>query len=167
MPKKQTVLAHFHANTCVGDACSLCYQYFPPFPPSPPLEEELGEGAALSLTGCTLSFDGLSACGANDTAFINNHAGRKGGALAVGGSQPSYMEFHGCTFDNSSVGEAIEDDPQGEGGALSMGTGTTLVLSECAVTNSYCGKKVCVCLTRRRGGGGWGLGWVFRGRVLV
>lgn len=52
------------------------------------------------------------------------------------------MEFHGCTVDNSTTGEAIEDDPQGEGGAFSVATGTTLVLADCVLRNNYCGKKV-------------------------
>ncbi|CAM9180152.1 unnamed protein product, partial [Ascophyllum nodosum] len=41
-------------------------------------EEALGEGAGLSLTECTRSFDGLSSCGVNDTVFIYNAAAKKG-----------------------------------------------------------------------------------------
>ena len=107
------------------------------------IEEELGEGAAFSLTACSQSFDGLSACGVNDTTFIYNTAARKGGAIALGsGSATSYVEFHRCIIHNSSSGWPIEDDPQGEGGAFVVGGDTILTLEDCLVTNNYCGKKV-------------------------
>lgn len=93
---------------------------------------------------CTLSFDGLSACGANDTTFINNNVARKGGAVVIGSGDggTSRVEMHGCTFDNSTTGSAIEDDPQGEGGAISVAQGTTLVLDDCLLINNFSGKKV-------------------------
>lgn len=40
-------------------------------------DEPLGEGGGISFTSCTSSFDGLSACGANDTIFVDNDVGRK------------------------------------------------------------------------------------------
>ena len=108
-------------------------------------EKPHGEGAAISFAVCTQSFDGLSACGVNNTAFIYNAAGKKGGAIAVGsgnGNGPSYIEFHRCLIHNSTTGWPFEDDPQGEGGGFSLGAGTTLVLEDCVVTDNYCGKKV-------------------------
>ena len=108
-----------------------------------PLEDPLGEGAAISFTVCTQSFDGLSSCGVNDTTFIYNAAALKGGAVTVGsGNGPSYIEFHRCLVHNSTTGWPIEDDPQGEGGGFALSKGTTLVLEDCVVTNNYCGKKV-------------------------
>ena len=106
-------------------------------------EEEIGEGAAFSSTSCSQSFDGLSACGVNDTTFIYNAAARKGGAVAIATNDATtYVEFHRCTIHNSTTGSPIEDDPQGEGGAFALGDNTTLVLEDCMVTNNYCGKKV-------------------------
>ena len=109
-----------------------------------PPEEELGEGAGLSLTKCMGSFDGLSSCGVNDTVFIYNAAARKGAAVTVGsGNGPSFIEFHRCVIHNSTTGWPIEDDPQGEGGGFALGGGTTTILEDCLVTDNYCGKKVC------------------------
>ena len=106
-------------------------------------EEEIGEGAAFSLTSCSQSFDGLSACGVNDTTFIYNAAARKGGAVAIATNDATtYVEFHRCFINASTTGSPIKDDPQGEGGAFALGDNTTLVLEDCMVTNNYCGKKV-------------------------
>lgn len=106
-------------------------------------EEELGEGAAISFTVCTLSFDGLAACGANDTIFFNNNVARKGGAVAIASGPPaSYVEFHRCTVENSTTGRPVEDDEQGEGGAFVVGSGSTLVLNDCLLVDNFCGKKV-------------------------
>ena len=106
-------------------------------------EIPLGEGAAISFTECTYSFDSQSSCGVNDTTFIYNAVAKKGAAVAVGsGDAPSYIEFHRCVVDNSTTGWPFEDDPQGEGGAFSLGKGTTIVIEDCVVKNNYCGKKV-------------------------
>lgn len=107
-------------------------------------EEPIGEGAGLSFTVCSLSFDGLSACGANDTILVNNNVARKGGAVVIGSGDggASRVELHRCTVDNSTTGSAIEDDPQGEGGAFSVAQGTTLVLDDCLLINNCAGKKV-------------------------
>lgn len=79
----------------------------------------------------------------NDTVFVNSRAAKKGGAVAIaGGDERSSVDFHRCTFDNSSTGLEIKDDPQGEGGTFSVGGGVTLLLSGCTVKDSYCGKKV-------------------------
>jgi len=118
-------------------------------------EDALGEGAAISFTECTHSFDNQSSCGVNDTILIYNAVANKGAAVAVGsGDAPSYIEFHRCVVDNSTTGWPFEDDPQGEGGAFSLGSGTTLVLEDCLITNNYAGKKVscdtftkCHCLS--------------------
>ena len=40
-------------------------------------EEPIGEGGAASFFDCHGSFDGLGACGANDTDFSGNSVGRK------------------------------------------------------------------------------------------
>ncbi|CAN0008375.1 unnamed protein product, partial [Scytosiphon promiscuus] len=102
-------------------------------------EDEIGEGGALSLTVCTESFDGLSACGANDTVFAENG----GGAVVIGsGKAPSHVELHRCTVLDSTTGwKEIEDDPQGEGGAFSVAQTTTLVLADCLLANNFAGKK--------------------------
>ena len=106
-------------------------------------EEEIGEGAALSVTNCVLSFDGLSDCGANDTVFANSHVGRKGGTVVIGsGKGPSYLAFHRCTVTNSTAGAAIEDDPQGEGGGFPLAKGVTLLLSHCVLKDNSSGNKV-------------------------
>lgn len=111
-------------------------------------EEEIGEGGAISIDGCTRSFDELAACGVNDTTFLNNRVARKGGAVAIAsGSAKSYVEFQRCTVDSSTTGYKIEDDPQGEGGAFAMGTMSTLLLVGCTISKNYCGKKVArLCL---------------------
>lgn len=75
--------------------------------------------------------------------FANSRVAKKGGAVAMGiGSGQSDVAFHRCTVDNSTTGLALKDDPQGEGGAFSVGGGVTLLLSDCILTNNYCGKKV-------------------------
>ena len=136
----------------------------PPPPPrssfQPYAEDETGEGAGLSFEACHRSFDGLAACGVNDTAIRNSRVAKKGGAVAIGsGDGRSNVEFHRCTVDNSSTGEAIKDDPQGEGGAFSVGGGVTLLLADSVVKRSYCGKKVlpllrvpCPCIVFAKSG---------------
>ncbi|CAN0138387.1 unnamed protein product, partial [Pylaiella littoralis] len=105
-------------------------------------EEEIGEGGAISLTSCPSSFDGLSACGANDTVFWYSTVARKGGAIVIGsGSFSSHIELHRCNIFNSTVGVEIKDGPQGEGGAIAVGQGISLLLADCVLTENYCGKK--------------------------
>lgn len=97
----------------------------------------------MSFKECTKSFDGLAACGVNDTLFVNSHVGNKGGAVAVEDvSASTYIELHRCTVENATAGIALEEDPQGEGGGFSVGQGATLVLANCTLRNNTCGKKV-------------------------
>ena len=116
---------------------------------NPPPETPVGQGGALSFASCIQSFDNnLSPCSVSDTTFIGNNAAQKGGAVAVssGKISPTTIEFHRCLIINSTTGKYIEDDPQGEGGAFSLSEGLHLVLEDCVVANSTCGKKVCVLL---------------------
>lgn len=101
-----------------------------------------GRGADVSLSGCTRSFDGLAACGANDTVLVNSHVGYRGGAVTVGGDGPSYVELHRCTVDNSSAGFSSEEESQGAGGAISVGEGDTFRLVDSTLTNNHCVEKV-------------------------
>ncbi|CAN0082894.1 unnamed protein product, partial [Ectocarpus sp. 8 AP-2014] len=65
-------------------------------------DDEIGEGGAISFTTCNTSFDGLAACGANDTVFFKNDVGRKGGAIVIGSDGDStYIELHRCTVEKS------------------------------------------------------------------
>lgn len=99
----------------------------------------------MAFTACTRSFDGLSACGVNDTRFFNNHVARQGGAVVVGSGLPtSHVEFHRCTVENSTAGMFIQDDPQGTGGAFAVGQRATLLLNGCLLVNNACGNKVCI-----------------------
>lgn len=71
----------------------------------------------------------------------------KGGSVAVAdNSVPSRVELRRCTFENSTVGKAMENFPQGRGGAISIGTLTTLVVTESVFTRNSCGKKVLYSL---------------------
>lgn len=75
--------------------------------------------------------------------FANGYAGRKGGAVSLSsGDDPSTVAFHRCSVGNSSAGSKFEDDPQGEGGAFSVGDGVTLLLSDCILKGNASGKKV-------------------------
>ncbi|CBJ33177.1 expressed unknown protein [Ectocarpus siliculosus] len=104
--------------------------------------DEIGEGGAISFTVCNTSFDGLAACGANDTVFFKNVVGRKGGAIVIGsGRISSYVELHRCTVEKSESGLEIEDDPQGEAGAVAVAWGITLLVADSLLTDNYCGKK--------------------------
>lgn len=97
----------------------------------------------MVLTKCSHSFDSQAACGANDTLFVNGHAGRRGGAVTIEDeSHPSRVEFHRCTVDSSSAGSATNDDSPGDGGAFSVVKGSTLVLADCVVKNSTSGTNV-------------------------
>ncbi|CAM9462085.1 unnamed protein product, partial [Ectocarpus sp. 12 AP-2014] len=106
-------------------------------------DDEIGEGGAISFTTCNTSFDGSAACGANDTVFFENDVGRKkGGAIVIGSDGDStYIELHRCTVEKSETGLEIEDDPQGEGGAVAVAWGVTLLVSDSLLTDNYCGKK--------------------------
>ncbi|CAN0356022.1 unnamed protein product, partial [Ectocarpus sp. 12 AP-2014] len=105
-------------------------------------DDEIGEGGAISFTVCNTSFDGSAACGANDTVFFKNDVGRKGGAIVIGsGRNSSYVELHRCTVEKSETGQEIEDDPQGEGGAVAVAWGVTLLVADSLLTDNYCGKK--------------------------
>lgn len=97
----------------------------------------------------------------NDTAFAFNHVARKGGAVNIAtGSSPSHVEFHRCAVANSTTGQFIEDDPQGEGGVFNVAPGTRLLLSDSLFIDNRCGNKVHNGLTlyfeaisvRERGG---------------
>lgn len=105
-----------------------------------------GRGADLSFSGCTSSFDGLAACGANDTFFVNSHVGSKGGAVAIEDEGSSYIEFHRCVVKNCSAGAPIEEEPHGQGGAFYVGRGATLALVDCNITDNRSGKKVGNCV---------------------
>ena len=107
-------------------------------------EDEEGRGADVSFKECTKSFDGLAACGVNDTLFVNSHVGNKGGAVAIieDDSASSYIELHRCTVENATAGTGLEEDPHGEGGGFSVGRGATLVLANCILRNNTSGRKV-------------------------
>lgn len=95
------------------------------------------------MAECAGSFDGEAPCQVNDTAFANGYAGSKGGSVSLSGGADSYtVDFHRCSVENSSVGFAFKDDPQGEGGGFSVGERVTLLLSDCVVKGNSCGKKV-------------------------
>eukprot|EP00752_Nemacystus_decipiens_P007772 g6941.t1 len=105
-------------------------------------EDPVGEGGAISFVDCRGSFDGLVACGVDYTVFVDNHTAQKGGAVMVWSkSAPSQVELRRCTFENSTTGEAIKDDPQGEGGAVTVGASTTMVVTESLFMRNVCGKK--------------------------
>lgn len=59
-----------------------------------------------------------------------------------GGDDAWEIDFHRCTVNSSSAGYGIEDDPQGEGGAFSVGEKITLLLADCIFESNSCGKKV-------------------------
>ncbi|CAB1103372.1 unnamed protein product [Ectocarpus sp. CCAP 1310/34] len=69
----------------------------------------------------------------------------KGGAIVIGSDGDStYIELHRCTVEKSETGLEIEDDPQGEGGAVAVAWGITLLVADSLLTDNYCGKKPCV-----------------------
>lgn len=107
-------------------------------------ETALGQGADLALSACMTGFDSIGGCTVNGSSFINSHTARKGGSVQLSNGRlgVSYVEFYGCYFMNVSTGANIEDDPQGEGGVFSVGTGNTLVLVDSVVVDGYAGKKV-------------------------
>lgn len=109
-------------------------------------EDYIGEGADLSLTACRAAFDDPTsgACYVNDSTFHNPFVAKKGATLHMGsGSGGSVVEVNRCLVINATCGVYIEDEPQGEGGAFSVGGGTTLIMQDTIVRNSTTGKKVC------------------------
>lgn len=107
------------------------------------VEEPNGQGADLSFASCLGSFDGEAACGVNGTVFVNGHAGNMGGAVSLlGGDDPWHVEFHRCKVASSSAGRGFEHDPQGQGGAFSVGVGVALLLSDCLFMDNTSGNKV-------------------------
>lgn len=60
-------------------------------------------------------------------------------------SAPSQVEFRRCTVDNTTTGEAIKDDPQGQGAGFAIGVHSTLVLTDSVFLNNFCGEKVRAC----------------------
>lgn len=107
-------------------------------------EDPIGQGGDLALSACTTGFDNMKGCTIHGSTFINSHTARKGGSVQVsnGVMGASYVEFNGCSFLNASAGSYIEDDPQGEGGVFSVGSGNTLVVVDTVVADAYAGKKV-------------------------
>lgn len=106
--------------------------------------EVIGQGGDVSLAECRGSFEDGPACEVNDTVFFQSRVGSKGGAVSLSGGADFWdIGFHRCTVNGSSAGDGIEDDPQGEGGAFSVGQNITLLLADCIFENNTCGKKVC------------------------
>lgn len=62
-------------------------------------------------------------------------------------SAPSQLEFRRLTVDNTTTGEAIKDDPQGQGAGFAIGIHTTLVLTDSVFLNNICGEKVSILLS--------------------
>ncbi|CAM9587167.1 unnamed protein product [Ectocarpus fasciculatus] len=109
-------------------------------------EEAIGEGGAVALIACTHSSDtpAAAACEFRDTVFSDNSVAEKGGALAIASgdddNRPT-VELHGCVVRNNTAGKALSDDPQGEGGAIVVGGGCALLLSDCLLEKNWAGKK--------------------------
>lgn len=80
----------------------------------------------------------------NDTIFVNSSVANKGGSVVISkeSENSNVVEFHGCIVDNSSSGLLLDDDAQGDGGAFSVGSGVTLLLSNCTLKNNFSGDKV-------------------------
>lgn len=136
-------------------------------------EDPVGEGGGLSLRSCSYGFLGAGLCGVNGTNFLGNDAASKGGAVQISGDEGnSHVEFSDCMALNNTAGENLDDDSQGDGGTLSVGTGVTMELVNVTVRGSYAGNKVrgpCAHSTPLHpdcplglGVGGWGAG---RGRT--
>ncbi|CAB1104673.1 unnamed protein product [Ectocarpus sp. CCAP 1310/34] len=111
-------------------------------------KDEIGEGGAVALTACTHSSDTPAAtvapCEFRDTVFFNNSVAEKGGALAIAAGEDDNrptVELHGCVVRNNTAGKALSDDPQGEGGAIVVGAGCALLLSDCLLEKNWAGKK--------------------------
>ncbi|CBJ32402.1 adhesin-like protein [Ectocarpus siliculosus] len=109
-------------------------------------EDAIGEGGAVALVACTHSSDtpAAASCEFRDTVFSGNSVAEKGGALAIAAgdddNRPT-VELHGCVVRNNTAGKALSDDPQGEGGAIVVGGGCALLLSDCLLEKNWAGKK--------------------------
>lgn len=82
----------------------------------------------------------------HDTAFSRNAVAKKGGAVVIAGEDdPSKVEFHRCVISDNTAGNGdLLDDPQGEGGAITVGPMCSLLLADCLVERNRAGKKVQV-----------------------
>ncbi|CAM9320502.1 unnamed protein product, partial [Sphacelaria rigidula] len=77
-----------------------------------------------------------------NSTFVLNHAAHAGGTAHVrNADDPSYVEFHDCVIVNSTAGEINVKDDQGEGGAFSVGEGSTLVLMNTTVRGCSAAKQ--------------------------
>lgn len=114
-------------------------------------EDPVGEGADLALTSCASNFDNTGSCAVVDSTFTNGFVARKGGSTTIseGSSGPSYVEFLRCKFLNATAGFYDDDEPQGEGGALSVGDRSTLVVVDSVVKGAHAGKKVSYYFERK------------------
>ncbi|CAN0448965.1 unnamed protein product, partial [Ectocarpus sp. 8 AP-2014] len=111
-------------------------------------EDPIGEGGAVAMITCTHSSDTSTAavapCEFRDTVFLDNSVAEKGGALAIASGDDDdrpTVELHGCVVRNNTAGKALSDDPQGEGGAIVVGAGCALLLSDCLLEKNWAGKK--------------------------
>lgn len=105
----------------------------------------------MALIACTHSSNtpaAAASCEFRDTVFFDNSVAKKGGALAIASgdddNRPT-VELHGCVVRNNTAGKALSDDPQGEGGAIVVGGGCALLLSDCLLEKNWAGKKVQEC----------------------
>lgn len=97
----------------------------------------------MSLSLCTHGYLEQGNCSVGDTAFLGSSAASKGGTVQISGDKgSSVVEFAGCLVVNSSAGMGFDDDPQGDGGAFSVGTGVTLILANSTVWGGTAGNKV-------------------------
>ncbi|CBJ33129.1 asn/thr-rich large protein family protein [Ectocarpus siliculosus] len=111
-------------------------------------EDAIGEGGAVAMTACTHSSDtpaaAVAPCEFRDTVFLDNSVAEKGGALAIASGDDDdrpTVELDGCVVRNNTAGKALSDDPQGEGGAIVVGAGCALLLSDCLLEKNWAGKK--------------------------
>lgn len=92
---------------------------------------------------CYRGFEGVGPCGVNDSTFFGNTVAREGGSVQLGdGSGHSHVEFTRCSMRSNSAGKYVNNDPQGDGGAISVGSDVTLVLVDSSVQDNYAGSKV-------------------------
>ncbi|CBJ33130.1 polymorphic outer membrane protein [Ectocarpus siliculosus] len=113
-------------------------------------KDPIGEGGAVAKTACTHFSDTRTAaaapCDFRDTVFFNDSVAEKAGALIIAagddGDRPT-VELDGCVVRNNTAGKALSDDPQGEEGAIVVGPGCALLLSDCLLEKNW---------TRKNGG---------------
>lgn len=87
----------------------------------------------------------MGPCSVNDSTFYGNTVAREGGAVQLGaGESETYVEMHRCSMRNNTAGAYVLDDPHGDGGAISVGSNTTLLLVETLMEYNYAGNKVAV-----------------------